>query len=383
MTKHLRFVLVLFSLLTLVFASGCQKKAVTTVVDPVIPVRVLEVAAGKVSETIDYAVAIEPLAQASISPKIGGRVQSVFVGLGTYVQKGQTLIQLDPTDYRIQLQQAESNLAKAQADFEASEDNSAARAQVAYDLALKNYERYKSLYEQGLVSKAQYESALLEQEQARANLKLAKANLLGAKSAVEQGQSQLAETKIVAPISGLVTMINTHAGEMVSPGAPIVAVADLSQVYAVANVGQSVIAALAKGTQVSADFNISGQKTILKGTVEELSFAADPMTKTYKVKILLKNPEQLLKGGMIGKATFAIRSTAPGALVVPREAVLQEDGELFVYLVDDGGLALKRTVTLGLSDGKKTEVLTGLKLGDQMVISGQHRLKPSAKVKVN
>ena len=101
------------------------------------------------------------------------------------------------------------------------------------------------------------------------------------------------------------------------------------------------------------------------------------------MKILLNNPEQLLKGGMIGKATFALRSTAPGALVVPRETVLQEDGKLFVYLVDANGRAVKRTVTLGLTDGKMVEVRSGLKPGDKLVVSGQHRLQPSVKVKVN
>ena len=383
MNKQLRTILVLLSGLTLVFAAGCQKKTVTATTEPVIPVKVQAVTTGKVTEAVDYAVIVEPLAQASISPKISGRVQSIPVGLGTYVHKGETLIQLDPTDYQIQLQQAKANLAKAQADFETSEGNGPARAQVAYDLARKNYERYKSLYDQGLVSKAQYESALLELEQARANLKSTQANLAGAKAAVEQAETQLAETRVVAPVSGFVTMIGANAGEMVSPGVPIVAVADLSQVYAVANVGQSVIATLAKGTQVSVNFDINGKNTTVMGKVVELSYAADTITKTYKVKILLNNPEQLLKGGMIGKATFALRSTAPGALVVPRETVLQEDGKLFVYLVDANGRAVKRTVTLGLTDGKMVEVRSGLKPGDKLVVSGQHRLQPSVKVKVN
>ena len=130
MNKQLRTILVLLSGLTLVFAAGCQKKTVTATTEPVIPVKVQAVTTGKVTEAVDYAVIVEPLAQASISPKISGRVQSIPVGLGTYVHKGETLIQLDPTDYQIQLQQAKANLAKAQADFETSEGNGPARAQV-------------------------------------------------------------------------------------------------------------------------------------------------------------------------------------------------------------------------------------------------------------
>lgn len=383
MNKHLRIVLVLLGVLSLAFAAGCRKKAVTTVADPAIPVRVLEVAAGEIAETVDYAVTIEPLAQASISPKVSGRVHSIPVGLGTFVKKEQTLIQLDPIDYQNQLQQAKASLAKAQADYVSSEEHGAARAQVTYELAQKNYDRYKNLYDQGLVAKAEYERVLLELEQARAGLKAAEANLLAAKTSVDLAETQLAETRIVAPVSGYVTMLDTHAGEIVAPGAPVVAVADLSQVYAVANVGQSVIAALTKGTAVSVTFDVNGQTSILRGKVQELAFAADTKTKTYKVKIILDNPKQLLKGGMVGKASFAIRTTDPGALVVPREAVLQEDGRLFVYLVDTDGRAQQSTVTIGLSDGKNAEILSGLKLGDKMVVSGQHRLKPSVKVKVN
>lgn len=409
--NNLSKIAIAVSLTTVLALTGCGRKTATTMSDPVIPVKVMAVNQGTVSESTTYAVTIEPIEQASISAKMGGRVASIPVQLGTYVRKGQVLIRLDAEDASNAVRQAEASVASAQANLRSTKSGSRsqqvamaksqlAQAQVAYDIALKNYERMKGLYDQNLISKTQYEQAYLQMEQAKAGLNSAKeslslttegattdqiamaeAGLRQAEAGLAAARTQMANTVITAPCSGYVTMLNIHPGEMASPGVPIVGVAELSNVYAVANVGQSVIALLQKNSAIPMEFEINGESIKLSGHVDQMALSSNATTKTYAVKMLLRNGDQRLKGGMVGKAWFTLRTSPEGSLVVPADSVLKEDGENIVYLAQ-GSKAVVKQVSVGLSDGKMMEITSGLKAGDSLIVSGQYRLKPSSKIEV-
>lgn len=409
--KNLTKIAVLIGLSSTLALTGCGRKAAQTMTEPSIPVKVMTVSAGTVSESTTYAVTIEPINQASIAAKMGGRVESIPVQLGSYVNKGQALIRLDAEDATNAVRQAEAAVAQAQANLRSIKSGSRSQqiamaksqqnqAQVAYDIASKHHERMKGLYEQSLIAKTQYEQAYLQMEQARAGLESAKeslslategatadqiamaeAGLRQAEAGLATARTQLANTVITAPCSGYITMLNINPGEMASPGMPIVAVAELSEVYAVANVGQSVIALLQKDSMIPMEFEINGEILKLSGRVEQMAFASSAVTKTYPVKILISNRDQRLKGGMVGKAWFTLRTSPEGALVVPADTVLKEDGETFVYLAKDSQ-AIATQVSVGLSDGKLMEIKSGLKSGDSLIVSGQYRLKPSSKIEV-
>lgn len=402
---------ILIGLTSMLALAGCGRKAATTITEPAIPVKVLAVSSGTVSESTTYAVTVEPIEQANVSAKASGRVASIPVQLGTYVKKGQVLIRLDAEDASNAVRQAEAAVASAQASLRSTKSGSRSQqiamaksqvtqAQVAYDIAAKNYERMKGLYDQNLISKSQYEQAYLQREQAKAGLDAAKetlslttegatadqiamaeAGLRQAEAGLAAARTQLANTVITAPCSGYITMLNIHPGEMASPGVPIVGIAELSKVYAVANVGQSVIALLKNKSTIPMEFEINGESIKLSGHVDQMALSSNATTKTYTVKMLLDNSDQRLKGGMVGKAWFTLRTSPEGSLVVPADAVLKEDGENIVYLAQ-GSKAVAKQVSIGLSDGKMMEITSGLKAGDNLIVSGQYRLKPSSKIEV-
>jgi HlyD family secretion protein len=391
--------------------TGCLKKADNAPKEQVIPVKVMSATAGKVTNSAQYAVTIEPAAQADLSAKMGGKVVTIPVELGSYVQKGQVLVKLDSADAENALRQAEAGLASAKANLNSLRSGSRpqqismakaqlAQAEVSYEIAVEHHERMLGLYKQKLISKQQYEGSVVQLEQARSGLKsaqeslslteegstvdqlaIAEAGVQQAEAAVAAAKTQLENTVILSPVSGYVTMLNIHIGEMASPGIPIVSVADLNRVYAVANVGQSVIALLKKGTPAPVIFELNGQQMSISGEVEQFALAANPNTKTYEVKILLPNQNQQLKGGMVGKASFSLQTSNSDSIVLPEDAVLNDDGRRLVYIVE-GEQAVIREVTLGVSDGTNVEITSGIKPEEKVVISGQHQLKPSSKVEV-
>lgn len=391
--------------------TGCGKKSANTAAEPVIPVKVMKASTGTVTESTNYAVTVEPIFQSNVSPKINGKVVSVPVVLGSYVRKGQVLVQLDRTDAVNGVRQAEAALASARANLNmikagsrpqeiAMAKSTLNQAKVSYELSQKNYDRMKSLFDQNLISRSQFEQAEMALTSARAAYKTAQeslsmaqegatheqiasaeASVHAAQIALLTAKSQLPYTVITSPISGYVTMLNINPGEMASPGAPVVGVADLSRVYAVANVGQSVIAILKKGAPTSVAFEINGERYSQAGRVDQFALAADSVTKTYKIKILLQNPNQKLKAGMVGKANFALRTSRKGSIVVPQDAIVSVDGEDTIYIAK-GNRAVARRVVTGISDGKKIEIITGLTPNDRIIIAGQNRLKPSARIEV-
>lgn len=391
--------------------TGCGKKAVTKMVEPVIPVKVIAASQGTVSENSDYAVTVEPVAQSNVAAKIGGKVVSVPVVLGNFVRKGQVLVQLDQTDILNGIRQAEAALVSARANLNmvkagsrpqqiAMAQSQLNQAKVSYDLAQKNYDRMKSLFDQNLISRAQLEQAEMSLESARAAYKsaqeslsmakegatneqvaTAEAGVHSAKVALQSAKSQLPYTSITAPVSGYVTMLNINPGEMASPGLPVVGVADLSSVYAVANVGQSVITAVHEGNKISLLFQSVGGNQQYHGTIRQIARSADPVTKTYKIKIFMNNPGQVLKGGMVGTASFTTRTSSTQSLSIPSDAVIEEDGRNVVYIVKSGR-AYPKAVRVGISNNKLTEIVSGLSGGEKIVVSGQHRLQSASKVEV-
>lgn len=413
MTRELRIAFLLFFIVALGLSiAGCGRKAVTTVAEPIFSVRVMAAAEGSVAEATDYAVTVEPVAQSNVAAKMGGKVVAVPVVLGDFVRKGQVLVQLDQTDILNGVHQAEAALASAQANLNSVKagtrpqqismaQSQLNQAQANYDFAKKNYERMSSLYDQSLIPRQQLEIAETQFAQASAALSAAQQSLNMAQEGstkeqiatveagvhlaevgLETAKSQLQYTVVTAPVSGFITMVNINPGEMASPGVPVVGIADLSRVYATASVGQSVITAAKLGDKVSLLFqSIAGNQQYV-GAIRELAHAADPMTKTYKIKILLDNPGQALKGGMAGTASFILRSSASKSIVLPSDAVLDQDGQSIVYVMENDR-AQPKTVQLGVTNGKLVEILSGLTLGDKVIISGQHRLKPSSKVEVH
>jgi cobalt-zinc-cadmium efflux system membrane fusion protein len=206
---------------------------------------------------------------------------------------------------------------------------------------------------------------------ARAQLDHARANLQLARSAY-------GDSFVMAPFNGVVTARNVNPGEMASNTAPVVSLVNLDRAVVKATASEDLINELKQGQQVQVKVPAVSQKPFT-GVITNISPAMDPIAKAFAIKVEIDNPDYKLKPGIFAEVLL---NSGPGrALMVPREAVVKDSDKDVVWVVEDG-IAVRRGVKAGASQGKKVIILEGVKEGDQVVISGQDDLKDGAAVRI-
>jgi len=263
------------------------------------------------------------------------------------------------------------NDAMARLDADAAELLVAQR-QVAYDEALRNYERQEKMYARNLVSKELYEST--------------KTGLEQAKSLLDQAKLTLSYTTILAPISGVVTERTIEIGNMVSNNQIIFAVADFNPLLARIRIPEKEMGSISVGQEARISVESAPGK-FFQGRVKMISPVVDPESGTFKVTIEIPGKNAgLLRPGMFA-TVFIIMDTHRKALVIPKKAlVLEGEGnQVFVYEKDPEsgmGKAVRRKIETGFEDSEQMEVVSGLSDGDQVITVGHEGLRPGAAVRL-
>lgn len=288
---------------------------------------VTEVRAVQVPLRVEVTGQITALVQATLSSQIQSTVEKLLVREGAVVKKGQTLVVLDSRDLR-------EELARAQAESEN------ARAHLA---------RMRQLYGEDAVSKQ-------EKENADRTFKVAEA---GRRAAL----TKVSYTVVTAPFDGVITEKKIEAGEIASPGQPLLKMEDPQRLRLEATVAEGDLQALSRGATISVMIDALGSKT-LPGIVAQILPTGDPATHTFLVKVELP-PTPGLKTGMFGR--MLLDKGTGQTLVVPRSAVI-ERGELTgLYVVGSDSLARLRWVKLGRPAGESIEILSGLTAGERLL----------------
>ena len=404
---------VVFLVIALLLAGGRRSNAKATnetLVKPT-PVTIVIAETGSVAEVARIPMTLNPAKESLLSFKAGGRISRVLVEIGAPVRAGTILAALDEADLENQIKAARAALAVAEASYanlksgsrpEAIAISRAQLQQAEANLAAQksNYERIKSLYDDKLVSQQQYEAAYSAYQAALAQVKVAQESLTlaetgpsaetlrAAEAQVQQARvaKEIAEDQrqnlyITAPFGGYVTMVKANVGEMAAPGLPLIGLADLSRFHASGYVGQDLAFRLREGQEVQINVQVGAETTVIPGRIIAVGQAVDQTLRTYQVKVLCSRGNTALKGGMVGEAAVKIRESRTNNPVIPRDAVLEENGRPFVYVVAKG-LAVRRDIKTGVDDGSRIEVISGLKPGEQLVVSGQLRLADGAPVEV-
>lgn len=333
---------ILFLILSGFLAAGCgangksEEKPVakTPKVDSV-SIMVAKVEAQPLAITKSYAGSIEGEQQANLISQMSLRIMSIPVKVGDQVRAGQVLIGLDKSGSSSQYFQAQSNLKNTE----------------------KNYERTKSLFEGGAVSRQALDQMQMAYE-------VAKANFDAARNAVE----------ITTPISGVVTMVKQNVGDFTAPGQPIITVAKVSSLKIIMSVGEGDIPYIKTGQKVKVYSELNAD-IFANGKVTEINRSADLQTRTFEVKAVFPNAkDQWFKPGMFAKAEIELNSTGKAVPVIPREAVIYSQDGAKIFVINDGK-SYSRTVKLGLQNDNLIEVVDGLKQGDTVATVGLNNLK--------
>jgi RND family efflux transporter MFP subunit len=348
----------ILTILILVVTPGCiRKKTTVSAVAPAIPVQVSPVTAGDLSEVYKTTGKVTANREATISTKIQGKVARVLIKMGDLVATGQTLIQLDQDELLNQNRQAKATLSQTQAKFKQ---------------ARSNFERFRKLHEEQAISQQEF-------DQSRTNLDVAENEVQQAQANLAYNQDHLNATQITAPFSGYIGLLDVTQGEVVSPGSPLLTVADLTQVFVTMNLSDSYIGRVQKGQSIQFTFTAYPGETF-RGTVRQISPMADPATQTFPVKVSLANAARKLKAGMLAEVKFNFNQRHK-VLQLPDEAICDETGGKSVFIIQNHR-AIRKKVRLGITDGKMVEIASGLTGKEQVVTLGQNNLEDGSKVVV-
>lgn len=365
-------------ILAIAWGSISKNKDVSATQDEeVTPVKIVKAAKSELASTLKISGKVAASKEVTIVPKSGGKATEVRVEVGQKVKQGELLIALDDADIRAQIKVNEAALQVSKAGQQ--------QAVIAYQEAQANLERMKALFAEGAISKSQLEDA--ENALARAAASYTPdsggtqtaAQIKQAEAQLEAARINLQNTKITSPIDGVVAAKNIEPGEMAAPGSPVLTIADMDQMVVEGNLAESEVNFAKVGDEVKV-YVTSANKEHFRGYIENVSPIADPVTKAYSIKIRIENGSQLLKGGMAAEIHMTAEAR-DDVLVLPREALLDQGDRQVVYVID-GNKAQERAVTLGLTTDDMAEIVSGLKAGEQVVVSGQQFLTDGTKVTV-
>jgi membrane fusion protein, multidrug efflux system len=280
----------------------------------------------------------------SVGFRVGGMVARVGPEEGQRVRAGDVLAQLDPEDYRLQLELAQTAVARM----------------------TDQYERARQVHAEGSMAPADFSKIELGLREARAHEGLARRALQNA--------------QLVAPLSGVVARRGIEAGEQVAPGLPVFTIVATDPVQIRAGVPEAEIGRVRVGQRATVLIpSLRGYST--EGTVRLVGVAADPASRTYTVRVALPNANGQLRPGMI--AELRIREDAEvSALTLPGEAIVRDThGATMVFVYSPSERRVEaRPVTIGSVYGTEVEITAGLRGDEQVVVGGQHRVRDGSLV---
>ena len=393
----------------LTLTSGCSKKQEAETEAPA-PVQVAAVTEDTVRKTVTADGTLFPVDQWNVMPKITAPVARFLVNRGDAVRKDQLLAVLENKDLvatvasnRGQVEQAQANLqntelasvpesvVKAQTDVESDQEQ--------FDAAKKVLESRQKLLQEGALARKLVDDAAVQFAQAKAQLETAKEHLRTLQSAGKQAQieqakaqvtaaqgtlrsseAQVAYSEVRSPGSGIISDRPLYPGDIAATGTPLMVVMDVSRVVARVNVPVADATGIKVAQPATVTLVENGQE--YQGKVTVVSPATDPNSSTVQVWVTVDNPNRVLKVGAAAHVAI-VTEIIKNAMLVPAAAILPgETGGTAVLVIDSDKVAHRRAVQLGVHQGDKVQVLTGVMPREDVVVVGGMGVDDKAKVKV-
>jgi RND family efflux transporter MFP subunit len=301
--------------------------------------------------------------RARVESRLGFRVAGKIVRRqaepGQRVTVGQVLAQLDPQDYKLAADAARAQMVAAATNR---------------DLAAADFKRFKELRDQNFISGAELERREATLKAAQAQLEQAQAQLAG------QG-NQASYTTLVADVSGVVTAVDAEPGQVVAAGTPVVRIAQDGPRDVVFAVPEDRVALIKTGSAV--DVRVWSANTTLKGVVREVAASADPVTRTFGVKVSLDARDNLALGSTVSVVPQAFDRSGVQVIKLPTSAFRQDGKSSAVWVLDTTSMTVRlQPVQIATADGNDVVVSAGLQPGMLVVSAGVHVLSPGQKVTI-
>jgi len=347
-------------LLNLLWLTGCNHQS-TEAVQPVRPVKVFRVTDHFLSDSTAFAGVVKPRFETALSFRVAGKIIARRIEMGDNVKKGQLLAQLDSNDYRL-----------AAAAVQAQQQAALAER----DLSRNDLERYRELLNQQVISPPDLErreTAYIAAEQKLAALT----------AQLEQAGNQLAYTDLHADRDGVVTALDMESGQVVTAGQTLVKLAELADKDVVFDIPEQLIGQLKLKQSVTVSLWADSQHQN-PAVIREIAAAADPATRTYRIKAHLSAKTPTAQYGMTA-TVWVDKPQSPG-LAVPLTAVFSSQDtpqQNKVWLVNETSHQVKSIpVQLAAALADEHIIVTGLQAGQLVVSAGVHRLLEGQTVKL-
>jgi multidrug efflux pump subunit AcrA (membrane-fusion protein) len=398
------------AVVTVALLSGCGKAKEKEAEGPEAPTPVMVETAvlGAIDHMVVADAVLYPINQANVTPKISAPVKRVLVNRGDRVKANQVVAELENADLAAAANESRSQYEQSQSAYQTitgatiPEDRTKAEADVqsakqAYDAASTLYANRVALVKEGALAQKLADDAKVAMVQAQSQLETsqrhlqalsqvsqresargAQATMNAAKAHYDAAAVQVSYALVRSPIAGIVADRPVYPGEMAATGMPIVSIVDVSQVIARANVPVKDAIAIKPGRPA----RIAGPDGDIPGKVTVVSPAVDPSTTTVEVWVQAANPGEKLKPGATVRVSI-IAETLLDTMVIPATALLNaDDGGQKVMVVTSDSVAHERRVNVGVRQGDRVQIVSGLQSGDQVVVSGGLGLEDKAKVTI-
>lgn len=319
-------------------------------------VRTQTVGTSSNTNNFDYPGEVRGKYESNLAFQTAGKIVQRHVNLGDSVKAGQVLLEIDPRDVAQIVSANSAVLASAQSQAE---------------LAEKNAQRFAELYANGAVSKATMEQYQNQANAARAAVQQAQAQLTGS-------SHQLEYTQLIADHDGVISALNGEIGMVVSAGTPLVTLVQKGEHEIQIFIPENQLKQVALGQKALIKF-WAIDNLIVNGQITEIAPMADPITKTYKVRVALNQEPPTVKLGMTAKVSLVLGET--DALTISSKAIYQAGDTPQVWLVQDNRVKLI-PVTIAGYEGNNIIVTSGLKPGDKIVIGGINKLAEGQEVRL-
>jgi RND family efflux transporter MFP subunit len=308
---------------------------------PAVTVRIEAVRSETVTATEDVVGTVRPTVSAKISARIPGTISRLLVAPGQEVKAGELLAELEAREIQAQLEQAAA----------------------MRDQADKDLERFKKLLPEQIVTQQEFDNV-----QARAKVARAK---------VSEAETMLGYMKIAAPFAGVITARHAQAGDLASPGQPLLEMEDSRALRLEAFVPEATAGSLKLGAEFAVV--IDAVNATLKGRIGELSPTADVTSRTFLVKFDLPSLPGV-RGGQFGRVQIPVATSR--TLCVPESALVTRGQMEMVFVVDGSRHARMRLVKTGRRNGGKIELLSGVTEQDKVAVTGAEAMKDGQPVVV-
>lgn len=336
-----------------------------------VPVLVAPVERRQVELSHELVASVEPLTRVSLAAEEPGLVSQRLFDEGDRIEKGALLVRTDVELLKVQLAAAEAARKAVEARVEQNRSE------------LRNVERelkrVKEMFEKGVATEKELRDAETNRQVSAAALAARESDLAEKAAEAQRLDLMIRKSEIKSPISAVVARRHVEVGQWLEKGRVVADLVQLDPLFVRVNVPESVLAWVKRGMETQITVDALGGQTF-SGVVDQILPEGDAASRTFPVKILLKNPDLAVRPGFFARVTLTSRSEEP-TFVVPRDALVASGPEAHVVVVRNGAAQLV-PVQRGPAEGAQLTVRGDLKEGDQVIIRGNEQLRGGEPVMV-